>query len=276
MKYIFRIFTLFLFIFSCLGFSQTPVKPKFVEDSSMLGMILLNESNSLDMKNLILDYESIWKLKIVSKEIGEEATLLEIDGYKILIAILSIPIPGDEIEFAADYNYLFENGKQITSNHKGHVILSIVNSGQDPLKENILFSKLTSGILENSNSSCFYMGSRTLLIEKRFYVMNTKSMLEGELPIFNWIYFGLRQNKGKQSVYTYGLKEFGKKEMEIIKSKKSLQEISELMYNITNYVIADDVTFESGETLGLTADQKIKIKESKGEFLAERTFKIDF
>ena len=73
-----------------------------------------------------------------------------------------------------------------------------------------------------------------------------------------------------------GLSDFGKMEMEIIDSNKSIQEINEMMFNITHYVIAYNVTLRDGETIGLSAEQKLKISESKGKFLGGNTLKIEF
>jgi hypothetical protein len=101
-------------------------------------------------------------------------------------------------------------------------------------------------------------------------------MSEEDLPLYNWVYFGLRKENGKQSVYTYGLADFGKMEMEIIESKNSIEELNEMMFNLTHYVIAFNVTLKDGETIGLSAEQKLKISESKGKFLEGKTLKIEY
>ncbi|MCH5715516.1 DUF4261 domain-containing protein [Niabella hibiscisoli] len=101
-------------------------------------------------------------------------------------------------------------------------------------------------------------------------------MSEEDLPLYNWICFGLRKERGKQSVYTYGLADFGKQEMEIIDSEKSLEELNEMMFNLAHYVIAYDVILKDGETIGVSAEQKLKITESEGKFTAGKTFKIEY
>ena len=83
-------------------------------------------------------------------------------------------------------------------------------------------------------------------------------MTEEDFPLHIWIYFGLRQEKEKQSIYTYGLKEFGKKELEILNSDHSLGELSEMMFNLAHYVIGYNVVLKHGETIGITAEQKLK------------------
>ena len=41
-------------------------------------------------------------------------------------------------------------------------------------------------------------------------------MQEDELPIFNWIWFGLWRDENDMNGYTYGLDVFGKDEMEVL------------------------------------------------------------
>jgi hypothetical protein len=55
----------------------------------------------------------------------------------------------------------------------------------------------------------------------------------------------------------------------------TLEEIYDLLLNICSYVIKGDVTFQSGQTLGFTAEQKIKITKSQGIFTQGQTFKLE-
>lgn len=268
--------TILFFAMILFGFSKKSENINMDSNTMILGMILLEEVNSLNIDNMILDLEENYKLKIESKEIDKEASVINIDNYSIAIGNMSSPIPGDEIRTTAEYNYLWSNGINEAPNHKGHIILSILDGGRNPIKENILFNQIAASILKNSKSIGVYIGGRTLLLKKDFYLANTESMSKEDLPLYNWIYFGLRKDNGKQSVYTYGLTDFGKKEMEIINSKKDLEELSALMYNFAHYVIANDVTLKDGETIGMSATQKLKIKESKGKYLEGNTLKIKY
>ena len=94
-------------------------------------------------------------------------------------------------------------------------------------------------------------------------------------PIVLWVYLGLRKTGSGNSVYTYGLTEFGKQEMEVINSKMDLEELFDFVGNICTYVIENDITFNSGETLGYTAEQKIKITSSKGQFVDGHSLKLE-
>lgn len=252
-------------------------KKKTTNSSSViLGMVLLEDPNSFDLKKTVNELRTKWKLKVDESESDDKAGVLLIDDYRIVIANISAPIPGKEVENAAEYNYFWKNGAQETSKHKAHIVVSIMNAGKNPVQENVLYSKIASAVMNNSSSLGIYIGGRTLVLKKDFYLANVEMMTEEDLPLYNWIYFGIKQLNGKQSVYTYGLSDFGKMEMEIIDSNKSIQEINEMMFNITHYVIAYNVTLRDGETIGLSAEQKLKISESKGKFLGGNTLKIKF
>jgi hypothetical protein len=113
-------------------------------------------------------------------------------------------------------------------------------------------------------------------LSKEFYQANLEDISESNLPINNLIYFGIRKENSKTSIYTYGLKDFRKKEMEIIESEHDVDDLIGMMYNLTSYVLESDVTLKDGETIGMSETQKLKIKLSKGKFLDEQTLKIEY
>lgn len=255
-------------------------KEKNIENSSnsaILGMVLLEESHPLDLTKIVSELENQWGLAVVveSESTGETA-IINIDEYRIAIGLIAAPIPTDEAIIAAEYNMFWENGVDEVKTHKGHIILSIMNAGKNTINENLLFSKIASTILSNSKSIGIYIGGRSLAIEKDFYIASTKNMSGEDLPLYIWLYFGFRGEEEKQSVYTYGLKDFGKKEMEILHSNKDHIELGDVMYNLAHYVIANNVDLKDGETIGFTAEQKLNISESKGVFLDDITLKIDY
>lgn len=242
----------------------------------ILGMVLLEEPNSMNITEIVAELKNKWNLKVNDKESSNESSVLTIDEYQIAIGNMAMPIPGNEIEEVSSYNYYWENGKVESAKHKGHIIVSILNGGANPIKENLLFNKVVSSILNNSKSIGVYIGGRTLLLSKEFYQENLEDISESNLPINNLIYFGIRKESNKNSVYTYGLKDFRKKEMEIVESRHDIDELLGMMYNLTSYVLESNVTLKDGETIGMSETQKLKIKLSKGKYLDEQTLKIDY
>lgn len=259
-------------LYSCAKNSHAEENP----GSIILGMVLLKEPAFVEMKDVVINLRNKWKLEVDDEHVGDTSSVLVIDGYNILIGHMPIPVPAEEIKATADYNYFWENGKEEAPKHQGHIILSLTGGGKNPVKENLLYSKVVSSILNNSNALGMYMGGRSLLMKKDFYLANVEMMSEEDLPLYNWIYIGLRQENGKQSVYTFGLSDFNKKEIEILDSPHSLEELSDMIFNLAHYVIAGNVDLKDGETIGMSAEQKLKITESKGKFLEGNTLKIEY
>ena len=54
------------------------------------------------------------------------------------------------------------------------------------------------------------------------------------------------------------------------------EELQEMMYNMVHYVLAYDVALKSGETIGISVEQKLKITQSKGKYVEGNTLKIEY
>lgn len=101
-------------------------------------------------------------------------------------------------------------------------------------------------------------------------------MSDDYLPLNLWIYFGLSVTGNKASGYTHGLKEFGKAELEILDSGREPEEIRAFLFNIAHYILENDTTFEDGQTIGLTEDEKILIKRTPGRFAKGSVWNLDY
>ncbi|MEO1517532.1 MAG: DUF4261 domain-containing protein [Bacteroidota bacterium] len=258
------------------GFADTDAEQALEPRGTLLGIVLLKQNQSLNTEAMISDLTDKWQLSIDSQKVENGAAVLQIEGYQIAIGEVAAPVPADDIQSVAKISYFWENATEEASQHEGHVILSILNAGKNPILENRLFNKLAAAVLENSQSLGVYLGGRSLLLKKEFYLSNTENMSDTNLPTYNWIYCGLRRENGKQSVYTYGMTDFGKMEMEMIHSDRKLSDLTAMMYNIVHYVLYYDVSLKDGETIGMSDDQKLTITESKGEFLEGQSLKIGY
>ena len=100
---------------------------------------------------------------------------------------------------------------------------------------------------------------------------------EQELPIFNWIWFGLYQTDKGISAYTYGMYVFGKYELEIIDADENPGNLIKFISSIVSYILLEDVDLQDGETLGFSEKDKHKITLSKGVALPDQdTLKIAY
>ena len=139
-----------------------------------------------------------------------------------------------------------------------------------------LLSKVNASILRTCETAIgIYQGASTLLLPKNLYIDFADLLLEDMLPIQLWVYIGIINSDEKSSVYTYGMKEFGKSEIEIIDAKMNGSELYDFLLPVLDYVLQQDVTLRHGETIGFTEEQKIKITESKAVYLDGNSLKLE-
>jgi hypothetical protein len=247
------------------------------EDSKIiLGMVLLQDENTFDVNLFSDDFKSYYGNDIQEPTGDNASCVFKVDGEMIAIAHMPVPIPSGDIEGTAQYAYNWQTALEDTKEHKSHLIVSLMQGGQDQIKRFKIFTKVVSSLLRTTNSIGVYKGNQSLLIPKEDYIREAELMSDDFLPLNLWIYFGLRTTNKGNAGYTYGLKEFNKVEMEVLGSTKSMEDIRGFLFNITHYVLDYDVTFKDGQTCGLSEEEKIAISASKGKFVDGNTLKLAY
>ena len=239
-------------------------------------MVLLQDGIPFDIDTFSSDFLTFYGDNI-QKATGDNSSFaFSIDGEMIAIAHMPIPVPPGDIEGTAQYAYNWQSSLEEINEHKTHLIVSVLQGGQDTIKRFKLFTKIICSLLRTTNSIGIYKGNQSLLIQKKDYLSEAELMTDDYLPLNLWIYFGLQITDKGKSGYTYGLKEFNKTEMEILDSSKRFEDIRGFLFNISHYVLDYDVTFQDGQTCGLSEEEKIEISISKGKFVDGDTLKLAY
>lgn len=59
-------------------------------------------------------------------------------------------------------------------------------------------------------------------------------------------------------------------------SSQTLEDIRAFLFNIAHYVLDHDVSFQDGQTVGVSEEEQISISFSKGTFVDGETFKLTY
>ena len=235
-------------------------------------MPMFNNSETFDF-NKVVDYlKNNWKCKI--SDINDDK-ILTVDGEMVALMTMPAQIPWDDIKGTAQYAYNWLTAEKDLENHNSHIIVTIMSSNKSDLERFKILTKVLSSILVTSNCIGVYQGAQSLLIPKDQYIESAEALKTDKVPLDIWIYLGIRKSDQGNTLYTYGLRTFDKLEMEIINSKLEIEEIHSFLSNICSYIINNNIVFRNGETLGYTADQKVKLTVSKGVFLDGQTLKLE-
>ena len=251
-------------------------KTEETEAKIILGMVLLNEALHFSIDDFFKDYRAHYDDEIGEVTGNDTIATFNIDREMIAISLMPVPVPWGDIEGTAKYAYNWETATDDLKDHKAHLIISSLKGGNDPVYRFGIFTQVICSLLRTTNAIGVYKGNQSLLIDKNAYLNLAALMSEDQYPLNLWVYFGFVRHGEKNSGYTYGLVEFGKKEMEILNSDKSLGDVMGFLFNMSHYVLQFGVEFKEGQTCGLSAEEKIRISYSKGKLVEGYSFKLAY
>lgn len=265
-------FLLFFFLSNQVLHAQVPEMTE--NTNTVMSMVLLHKMELMDYPNIEKDILNTWDIQKEDLNGNDQTISFTVDGVTFLIAMIPSPVPGEELSNAIDYAYLWKDARTALNN-KSHIVVAAI--GELPTATLYRYStQITAILLKHTNSMGVYIGNQTLILSKDFYLEEAATMTEEAMPISLWVYFGMRQNEDGNSVYTYGLKEFGLLEVEIVASDRDMDELMTLIYDIAHYTIEGNIVLNDGETIGMSADQKLKINISNGVHIDGQSIKIDY
>lgn len=234
--------------------------------TAFTGFVLLKEAK-FDREKFLKDLKEDWKITL---DLGEDSENKEKDmlvgnigDIMVAVALMPAPIPNNEAVDNAKTNYRWKDAVKVAEEHEAHILVSLL--GEPNLVDGAkLYTKIISALTKQEN--CTGINVLGTVLNPDMYRDFTEYYTENDMfPVENMIFIGLYgAEDNKVSAYTYGMEGFGKKEMEILASSESPEDVYYFLQAIADYVITSDVILQDGETIGFTAEQKIPISQSKG------------
>ena len=245
--------------------------------ATFVGFVLLDEVR-FDAEKYVKDLKEDWNLDYDFEITQEDNTIIaDYNGMIMTASLMPAPIPDNEAVEQAKTNYRWEKAVEAAEKHKAHLLVSVINHGD---MDNIEGAKHYVKLLANATKQEGCLGINILgtVIHPQMYYDFAKLYDENDdFPIENIVYIGLYGDENNTvSGYTYGLEQFGKKELEIIKSSEEAEEVYNFLASISDYIITSDVVLNDGETIGFSEEQKIQISVSEGIALDGETVKLGF
>ncbi len=268
--------TFFSFLFfignHSIIYSQVPEMTE--NTNTAMSSILLHEMELMDYENIEKDILNTWDIQKDEINGNDQTISFAVDGITYLVAMIPAPLPDESLMSAVEYSYLWKDARSALNN-KSHIAIAVIGE-KDMLDLYIEATKISAIILEYTNSSGIYLSGQSLVLSKAFYIAETASMTAEHLPLKLWIYIGMRQTEKGNSAYTYGLKEFGLNELEIVNSDKAMEKITEYIYDMVHVALTEGVELNDGKTTDNKEDNKIKAILSNGINLDGQTYKIAY
>jgi len=249
---------------------------------SFAGSVLLSKAE-WDKEQLIRDLREEWGIVDEEPDEGDEdvensddAVVMRVGNMMLIVTLFHGHIPDNEAEINAENNYMWPEAVEVAKAHKAHIMVAVLGEEEKLLERGKLFTKAMAVCCKQKYATGVYTSG--VVFEPRFYEGLADMLKKDELPIFNWVWFGLYRSEGGLNGYTYGMDVFGKEEMEVLNTDAEPEELRDFLASLASYVLACDVTLQDGETIGFSADDKHTITRSPGISLPEEqmTLKIGY
>ncbi|MCB9307558.1 MAG: DUF4261 domain-containing protein [Lewinellaceae bacterium] len=274
MRFFNSIAALLLFFLSC---QMANARVREADQKVVSGIVLLNSKTSPDPKGILNALKKDWKLNFDSANVADKTIVFTTSSATVMIAFLDYPVPPAEIRTAAGLSWLWRGANDEALKHQSQMVVSVIGTTAKVLDLYKIFTKVTACVLEHSESSGFYMSGQYLLLSRDFYISAARNMRDHQtIPLYCWVYFGMIAEKDVASGYTYGMQEFGCKEMEIAEAKLKVQEVHAVLYDAAMTILQYNLKLEDGKEFTTLEGQKLTPVLSKAAFQEGETFKFKF
>lgn len=249
-------------------------EPQKETKGGFVGFVLLSDA-SWDKAQLKQDLQADWGLTVgVDSDAVKENLVFQVGGMTAIVALMTMPVPNGEAEQNAANNYMWPQAVETARAHQAHLMVSVLGSDSNPLEQGMLFVKLAAACCKQKNATGVYASGT--VFEPQFYISGAEMMKHDNLPLINWIWFGLYRREGGVCCYTYGMEQFDKDEIEVLDVDAQPSEVRNFLLDLVSYVLESGVTLRDGETIGFSAEDKHAITRSEGVSLPGVTLKISY
>lgn len=247
------------------------------EDNStgaFVASVLLSE-NKWDTRKLANDCITDWNIELPGNNDGGSLVAMMGD-ITLVVALMPTPVPNEEAEYYASANYMWKNAVEAAKSHKAHILISVLGKDADLLEAGKLFTKVVSSCLKQDHAIAVYTDGA--VFQPQFYreVASFMQQDKDALPILDWVWFGVCRTDEYTGIYTYGMRKFGKEEMEVYATNANLNEVRDFLLDIVTYVLDSDVTLKDGDTIGFSEEQKLRVTLSDAVALGGKSLKLEY
>lgn len=203
-----------------------------------------------------------------------DSLVFEVDGDLVALSLVRSPIPDGEAEANAANNYTWPGAVDAARSHRAHMLVAVVNHGLTPVDAGLLFTKVVCSCLKTTDPVGVYVTGTVL--QPQTYIAVAESMREGELPILDMVWIGMYRTDAGINAYTNGMDAYAKDEVEVIGVDDDPGRVRAFVYDIVSYVLNNDAELRDGDTIGFSADQKLRIERSRGVSVEGMSLKVEY
>jgi hypothetical protein len=186
------------------------------------------------------------------------------------LALMPAPYPWSDLEgpCATAWMWPQETPAATLRRHRTHLLCTMAGGEGDPIHRRLMLTAVTAAAAQQPGVMGVYWPEGTLVHYPLVFAEMGQSITSPDAPpLYLWVDFRVFRNKdGTFGLFTNGLRALGPMEIEIPRIKMPPGELRDWTVNIAYYLLENGPVLGHGHTIGMTAEQKIRISHMPSLF----------
>jgi hypothetical protein len=155
-----------------------------------------------------------------------------------------------------------------SQSHRTHALVTLIKGESDPISRRLMLMQVTAAAAGMPGVMGVYWPDATLAHYPPVFIqMAQKLSTPDRLPLYLLVDFRVFRNPDNSfGLFTTGLRPLGHMEIEIPRMAMKPSQLREWAMNIAYYVIDPANKIKDGDTIGMSAEQKIRIRHVPSSF----------
>jgi hypothetical protein len=188
----------------------------------------------------------------------------------LALAHMPAPFPAKDLEgpIATSWMWPAQPPIENVKRHRSHLIISMTGGAADPVRRRLILTAVTALAAQQPGVLAVYWGEASLVIFPQVFIKMAETIKSPEAPpLYLWVDLrAFRNSDGTTGLFTTGLVPLGHKEIEIPRIEMEAGELREWVLNIIYYLLENGPVLEDGQTIGMSAEQLIRIRHCPSKF----------
>jgi hypothetical protein len=228
---------------------------------SALCMPLLKSPVQLTSAGIAKAWHELWPQEPppANIEFKESAFTCGLAGALAGGMVMPAPIPNDEVSGPASTSWLWPGAVNDLQGYGAHTVV-FVSQAESHLAAFQALTRIAAAVVRSTNALGVYMGGAGSVIRADVFVDMAKDL---DIPVALWVDLRcVALQDGGSGLFTVGLNQFGLLEIEIPSSPQQCGDLRMWTMSLASWLIEERPVVNSGETVGLSAEEKILVEHA--------------
>lgn len=201
-------------------------------------------------------------------------------GLSVIAQVMPAPIPEGDLRYALRGTWLWPDAEDALADHRGHLVATTFGFADgDGLGRAELLTRFLAALFQASPQALGVLWyDAAMLVKGPLFADLAKSQLPATRPLWLWVNFQTGAGQGDRLTgATRGMRAFGHHDFETNTSSDGIPDLRDRLTGLCNYVLDNGPVINDGDTIGESADERIKVRHAKSLFgFEEEVMRLEY